>query len=73
MDKKLLKAFIVHQELASVAVLTPDYDKTEHSASRKSHSNAAVVIIGAGISGTLQGCTNGPEARQALTTLKGCA
>jgi hypothetical protein len=55
MDKKLLKAFIAQQELASVAVLTPDYDKSDHSASRKSHANAAVVIIGAGISGTLQG------------------
>ncbi|OBT60731.1 hypothetical protein VE03_09819 [Pseudogymnoascus sp. 23342-1-I1] len=51
MDKKILKAFIAQQERASVAILTPDYDKSVHSASRENHSNAAVVIIGAGISG----------------------
>lgn len=76
MDKKLLKAFIAQQQKASVAVLTPDYDKSDHSASRESHTNAAVVIIGAGISGTLGRGIAGLElleTRQALTTLKGCA
>lgn len=53
MEKKLLKAFISQQERASVRALTPDYDTNVHSASRESHSKAAVVIIGAGISGTL--------------------
>ncbi|KFY14415.1 hypothetical protein V492_02637 [Pseudogymnoascus sp. VKM F-4246] len=51
LSTKLLKAVIAQQERASVAVLTPDYDKSVHSASRKNHQNAAVVIIGAGISG----------------------
>lgn len=61
MDKKLLKAVIAQQERATVAVLTPDYDKSVHSASRTSHSNAAVVIIGAGISGTSRGREGDPQ------------
>lgn len=69
MDKKLLQAFVAHQQRAAIANLTPDYDAGVHQASRKQHSNATVVIIGAGISGMLCG-EDGFEITETLTVVR---
>lgn len=52
MDKTVLKAFMALQQQNSLKKASPAYDPDAHNmAPRKGYTNAAVVIIGAGISG----------------------